>query len=473
VAILSRIWRDDWAWPRGDHHLLLKAVLAPDDAIAVAAARRWLDAHDIDSVTFRDHRLLAAMAQRFGPAIADHPAYPRLVGVSRQLWARSQLAIGEARAALLELSTAMKPMLMKGASRAAVDPKAAKSRVAADIDLLVHPADMGKALSILFGRGWQASTGASALRLASELPRIRALNLFYGRLGDIDLHQAAYHPLNHSQADEAALWSRSLPARFHGMDMLAPSASDRAALAIAHGSLDAHLHSDWLVDCAVAISDPAFQWRDFVTTVELRHIEVAAAIALGYLAGPIGIDMPGDILDRIRSAAGRRGFERALVLLQAKPRDDLGTAGNLLRGAAKLHRKGKFVEYSPADARPRIRGRKLRSLPSTPMPLGLVMRATLPGTARAGSLRLRIAVPAVARRIEFEINGPGRHVAGLSVRTFARRERLIDVVFKLDLPLDPHEGPFVIEARPTRQLRERADPQETARYGAVPFMLLS
>src|SRR5690606_13487531 len=124
---------DRWAWPKGQHHRLLFAVLSEDGAAAAAAARAWLDANDIDVATFREHRLLAAMAQRFGAQLAGHPAHARLAGLSRHLWARSLMARRATMPAVGALAAAMPVMLMKGVSRAAVDPGAGKGRVGHDI----------------------------------------------------------------------------------------------------------------------------------------------------------------------------------------------------------------------------------------------------------------------------------------------------------------------------------------------------
>src|SRR5215212_329928 len=95
-----------WAWPHGDHDRLLRAVLLADDRLALLEARRWLDSHDIDAASFREHRLLASVAERFGKTIAGHHSYPRLIGLQRQLWTRSQLAIGEAQNTLAALARA-------------------------------------------------------------------------------------------------------------------------------------------------------------------------------------------------------------------------------------------------------------------------------------------------------------------------------------------------------------------------------
>ena len=63
---VSRSFPDHgWAWPDGGLDQLLKAALLADDA-ALILAENWLADHDIETAGFREHRLLAAIAHRFG-----------------------------------------------------------------------------------------------------------------------------------------------------------------------------------------------------------------------------------------------------------------------------------------------------------------------------------------------------------------------------------------------------------------------
>ncbi|WP_204310774.1 hypothetical protein, partial [Escherichia coli] len=74
--------------------------------------------NDIDHVSFREHRLLAAISDRFGRKLAAHPAYPRLVGLQKMLWTKSRMAMREAEPALSAMVEAgCTVMLIKGASR--------------------------------------------------------------------------------------------------------------------------------------------------------------------------------------------------------------------------------------------------------------------------------------------------------------------------------------------------------------------
>ncbi len=128
-----------WAWPHGSLDLLLKAILLDDEAQALQIGLDWLEAQDLDEVTFSQHRLLVALADRFGRRLSASPSWPRLVGLQRNLWTRSRLSLRDATGALQAFSKAgIRFMVIKGASRIALDPGAQRGRIAHDIDLLVQ-----------------------------------------------------------------------------------------------------------------------------------------------------------------------------------------------------------------------------------------------------------------------------------------------------------------------------------------------
>jgi hypothetical protein len=471
-----------WAWPRGPLDQLLKAALLLDEAAALANASAWLDRHDIDTATFRDHRLLAAVSQRFGSALAGHAAYPRLVGLRRHLWTRSRMAAREAEPALAAISAAgVRMMLIKGASRVALDASAEQGRVAHDIDIVVPPADLLAAFRILTETGWMPSTGSSPHYVQTQLPSLRALNFFAGSFGAIDLHQAAY-PGDQDEGDERRVWVAAEAAEFHGLAALVPSAADRAAMAIAYGALDAHVHSDWLIDCVIAIQSARFSWDAFVELSIRRRLPAATVIALSYLSQELGLPVPAAVLGSIAAAADSEGLRRVGVLLQAKPRTDMGRLLNAVRWLAKRRRLNRERSSRAANPQPVYFGKRAFGIASpashSETELATAHRLDLPDAALGGrpavvSLLVKIAVPSVFRRIELEINGTAQHVARLRYRKRWQRAGFLLLHFEVGVPPELSDQPLAIEARPNRQLRRTASPEEVTRHGALPFRIVS
>jgi hypothetical protein len=467
-----------WSWPTGKLDQLLKAALLPDEKAACQCAVRWLDENDIDLVSFREHRLLAAISDRFGRKLSVHAAHPRLVGLQKMLWTKSRMAMREAEPALKAMVEAGSDViLIKGASRIAVNASAQRGRVAHDIDILVRPPDMTVAFDVLRDRDWQIATGVSPHYLRTRLSSVRSMNFFKGSFGDIDLHQFGYDGSQCSAEDDLAIWRRAMLAEFSGVGAFVPSPADRIALAIAHGGLDAHTHSDWLVDCAVAIDGGDVDWDVFADVVARRGIAVPAAVALSYLALEIGIAVPEAALAGIVDTADRTGLARWSSILQAKPRTDFGGLVWLSRGFAKQLRlkrkKGRLQQLAPDVV---WRGRLATHKPlASPTPF--VLSQAIPHPQTIGDMMLdvtvRIAVPPVRRRIEMEINAAGRHIARLRSIALSRsgRERVLHFCGKVTL--DGTSPALVLEARPSRQFRQWDNEATVATYGALPFQLLS
>ncbi|MER8806735.1 nucleotidyltransferase family protein [Mesorhizobium australicum] len=484
IRRISRRFPDyGWSWPTGGLDQLLKAALLADEHAAAGCALQWLSANDIDLVSFREHRLLAAICDRFGRKLAGHSAYPRLIGLQKMLWTKSRMAMREAEPALQAMTdSGCLVMLIKGASRIALNASAQRGRVAHDIDILVRPQDISAAFGVLRDRDWQIATGVSPQYLRTRLASLRSMNFFKGSYGDIDLHQLAYDGSQQSDEDDQAIWQRAAAAEFSGVGVLVPSPADRIALAIAHGGLDAHTHSDWLVDCAVAIRAGGVDWDVFLDVVARRGLAVAAAVALSYLALDVGVTVPDRVLARVLVMADRTGLARWSALLQAKPRTDFGRLTWLSRGFAKqlrLRRKsGRLRQEPPARA---WRGRAWRGRQAPREPLEgqspPAFSQTIPCPATAGEMMLditiRISVPPVRRRVEMEINVGDDHVARLRAMAISRSggERVLR--FRGKVTFDGRQHALTLEARPSRQFRQWDDQATVAAYGALPFHLVS
>lgn len=464
-----------WAWPDGGLDRLLLAAACPDETRAHAALDAWLGAHDIDTVEYRDHRLLATIVDRCGAALANRPVGPRLMGLQRQLWTRSRLAIAQAAAALRRLGDAGIPvMLLKGAARIAAEPGASRSRLAHDVDVLVPTERFADAMDGLFDAGWMASSGESRLCLRHLAPAIRAVNFFRDRFGDIDLHQWAYGDGRPHAGLQRELWNRARPAEFLGVPVLVPSDTDRAALAIVNSGLDAHAHSDWLVDCARLVT-ARLEWDRLLETLREARAVLPAQVAYSYLARHVGIDVPADFLSRLLEDRAGGAVRRTLALLQAKPRANWSPLSRLTRGVAKHICRAAVPR--PAGCGTTLRG-VFRGPASAAAVRETAARQRLDGLAgAAGPVRVRIEVavvlPGPPRRIEFEVNATGRHVARLRARSVRRRTGPWLLRFDGDVDRPADEGDLWLEARHGRHLRGGEDDAETRRYALLPCAVIS
>ena len=485
ILALTRLYR--CAYPEGYHHTLLQAAIGKDDMIGLNAAHRWLSEKSIDDASFRDQRLLLRVISRYGSALREHAAYPRLVGMQRLLWTRSMMAVQEAKFSLQKIAAADIPILLiKGASRLASDESESRRRTSWDIDLVVPPEDMVSAFDILVGDQWQPSPGASPQSIRQSLPTMRSINLFRGNFGDIDLHRQPFHPGQGNHLEDEGLWSRAEMTVLTGVPVRIPRIEDQVAIAIAHGGLDGHVHSDWMVDCALLIQKQMFDWDELCRILEVRKVHPSAAIAFHYLSEKLGIDVPSHVLDYLRKLAIGNPFTLGMSIIQSRPKERAKIIGSVARACAKTIRKATAQKtLGKTRATPWL---KVRALDSTGLRPGggVVYRWSIPSPINGSDdrrtskyvLTLDLLVDPTAlpihRRMEWEINTPTSHVCRARYRRWFRRRpkglllRLSGLIAEI-----PIGEELLFESRPCRQLRSYASAEEKARYGCVPFQVVS
>lgn len=344
-----------WAWPKGGRDLLLRAAILHDLHSAGLAFGAWLERHDLNDVTFAEQRLLVAISARLPASAMPEAVRTRLKGVERMLWTHSTLVLQAAGPALQVLSAARIPvMVLKGAARAVIDPRDVRGRFASDVDLLVPRRHFEAAYASLRSADWQHNQ-----KREPDLSRITGINLYRGAHGDLDLHKFPLHQLAPGDEDQSPLWNRATQGMFRGLPVSVPSPTDRLLMAIAHGGIDGHQHSDWLVDCAALMSGGSVDWDLFERLCAERQLEAHAGLALSYLVEALGMEMPPDALARLRSTGSRSTFELWSALLQAHPKREHTRLGALGRGVARGHHQISKA-WTLARLERRNRGRAVR-----------------------------------------------------------------------------------------------------------------
>ncbi len=319
-----------WAWPTGDRDLLLQAAILDDVDAAVAAYHHWQASFDFEQVDFARQRLLVAVAGRIPADHLDADDRARLAGVGRHLWAHCLVSLRAAKPILSAYADAgIEMMIFKGAARSVLDIHNLRGRYASEIDLLVHPADFDRAWQIAIDMGWKKA-------VAHVNPHDRTgANLSTGSVGEVDLHRYPFHQMLPGDADLATLWARASRHTFLDVEVAIPSPTDRLVLAIAHGGIGSHDQSDWMIDAAQLIRSGEIDWPLFLDLVAERRLDPPAEIALSYLAGPLGVQMPADVLATVAARSRRTPWRAMLAVLEARPRHDHSVASSLGRTLAR------------------------------------------------------------------------------------------------------------------------------------------
>jgi hypothetical protein len=468
------------AWPTPSIDRLLRAAMLADESLAAGAWQDFERSADFDHLTAGEMRLIGLAAKRLARLAPNSPMRARIGGIERANWSRSQLAIGEAGSGLRRLAAASIDMLLiKGAARSALGGPAARGRVVNDIDVVVRPAEIGRAFDLLTGDDWQPAGSGTVNYHRAQLPEAIGINLVRGQFGNLDLHRTPFHPPYSSIADDRAIWERSAAVTIAGVTAHVPSATDFAAIAIAHGSLDAHKSSDWLADVADCI-DRGVDWALFESDVDRRRLQTPAAVALSYVRARLDRHVPEQMLARLERRAIRRPMALLGALAETRPKTDAIGFFWATRAIAKQSRLLRLHRSGSA-------GRRRVVLPwlfsgggagqaggfrAFEQPLALPDRK--PGEAWAGSIDLTLSVelPPAARRVDFEIVSNGKHHLRLRalVRNGGRRERLLR--FKFLLSLSPGDGEPILAAAASRRFNTGVPAELIEQYGALPFSLV-
>jgi hypothetical protein len=466
-----------WAWPCGSRELLVIAAGHADQRRAAEAFVEWLSTTDIESCHFAEQRLLVRIASRFPEARLKVSVRARLNGIVRLLWTKSRLTLDHAAPVLRGLRAAgVELLVLKGMALTALDMQKLKGRVAHDIDILTRVSDLPAALSILDGAGWRSARGESGLFLRQRGAFFRSLNFMKPPFGDIDLHTRAYLTTSRHNEAEAGLWSRSARATLLGVDVLVPSPTDRLVTGIAHGVIDAHRHSDWLVDCAQLVGEACIDWPLIVALSEELAIPAQVALVLFYLHEVLGFPVPEWTLARLWEKARSSPGDYFKALLLGYPRTQhslISSAGRQVvkkRHSAQV--KAANADAGQPEAAPGIKMRRVsapRPFPKTPSALRHRL-AVAPGTPRC-SIVLSLEGAGRARRYVFEVNTSDRHLARLRFKDLLGRGQLF-LGTELALPKDVAPDDIWIEARQSGMLPGLNPAEEQAMFGPRPFRIL-
>jgi hypothetical protein len=466
-----------WAWPDGGRLQLLHAAMNPNGTVARAALSNWLAQNDLDDASFPEHRLFAAITTRFGRALENLAEYPRLVGMQRLHWTQSRLAVSSNLPPLKKfVDFGLKPVLLKGAARVALDPTQQKSRSAFDLDLVMSDADFETAAQLLLDDGWQSTRGESAMGLKARLSSVRARNFKVGRFGDIDLHRCAYQYIQSNAQYDAALLAEALPVSYYDVPVFVPVVEERLVMAMGHGAWDGHHHSDWLVDIVGMLNAETVDWDKLHAIAAARKLRGPVAITLSFLSQEIKIALPVEVLQRFGADRPRARLRDLPSLILARDTQDLNAVQSRIRSvvhaAARIRRSGR--NRSRDTRQFRTVTRKVAAPVTEPSVLSQI--AEQPQAVGAGiwklTAELQFQTPAVRRRIELELNGPDRNLAHIQVLHLRKSSGVHAVRFSVTLTLNATDFPVTLASLSSKFMESAADSPERVKYDQLPFVPL-
>jgi hypothetical protein len=472
------------SWPNKSIDLLLKACILPLER-ARPAWRQWINTQNFDDVSWHEIRLLSALSTRIAELDPHSPFRPRIEGLARSHWTKTQFALRESTEAIDLLRRAGVPhLLIKGAAQYAEGLTSKTRRILADIDILVPPEQSAQAIDRLVTEGWLGANGESAAYLRSVADIRISINLLKGRYGEVDIHRSAFHYCRIDRDADDLLWKTAEGASLNGRSVMVPGPAASVLITLAHATFS---HGgDWALDVAKRLDHCVVDW-DLLTELTIRwRLNLPVQAGLLYLRDQLELAIPSAAVDRITRARSDWA-DRLKLWSNVHEREERSLGERLVNRLANraLRRRGYELPVPDRErlavVRPRgfgamafRRARRLVTLRGEAM----VWNTQAVVSLRAIDMGLKLAIeiefqiPGRSRRIYFDVARGAKAFARIRTRAGGRRagakKRILAVML---LPLGEN-AEISIEARPTKFVRPAEMGRTLDLIDALPFRVV-
>lgn len=305
--------------PTTSQELLLRACLADDERIAVAAWELWCSTTDLDAIDEESFRHLPLAWHRLQGKVASDRTYEIAKGVYRQAWYRNALllrTVGEVLDAFAPQG--IDAMLLKGTSLASRCYPTPATRPMVDIDLLVPHARAEDAFAVLERAGWRSVKHLPARALTGYA---HAVSFVRGQTS-LDLHWNALWPQRTADADRP-FWENAVRIDHQGRAAWALAPADELFHACLHGarrSQNAYSWAPlplvrWITDAFMIARRNEIDWARVDALAARFHARLQLRDAFLVLRH-FGFAVPDDLLaewSRVRTPADALHYELALA----------------------------------------------------------------------------------------------------------------------------------------------------------------
>lgn len=289
------------SWPERDSDLLVRTALLPIEE-AKQCWRLWKGRNDIDHCTWPQYKVLARLSGRISKIDPDCPEVPRLNGMAKAQWTKSQLDLSKAARAIDVLSDAgIDVMLLKSAALEALQLTNLTRRITSDIDLMVPESDFRQALELLWTKGWRNGCGFEGAHRRKM--RNAGVNLVHQDGSDVDLHHQPVHMpfLGHDRCAE--LWRKKQSASFRGRRVFVPGANDLLVVTAMQGArrhIPGHKSGImWVFDVVDLLERNDFEWAGVLNRAQRLNGSFALLSCLQYLRCELRIRIPDDVIEKL------------------------------------------------------------------------------------------------------------------------------------------------------------------------------
>lgn len=323
-------------WPSAEQELLLQVAFRRGPA-SLAAFDRWQAQVDLGAdFPWETVRLLPLVYDALRQQGVTGPLVTRLKGVYRRAWCdtvRREHAIRPVLAALHEAGVEL--LALKGAALAACYYDTPALRPMDDIDVVLHRADLPRALQVLMTMGWHAGADATP-----DLLRFRHALQCTGPGGDqIDLHWHVLHEAP-SDAADALLRAGLEPLDLMGIPVRQLEPTSLLFVIIVHGvRWNRETPIRWIADAMMILRHRGAEidWERLAHCGRTFHLAERLRLGLRYLATHFDAPVPIGVVAAL-DARGPSWVERA-------ERHAILRNADALEGSALGMQWLRFVDY--------------------------------------------------------------------------------------------------------------------------------
>ena len=280
------------AFPDARQTLLLRAALGAEEEARAAWTRFLASGGRLDDLDAASYRLLPTLYRNLEAAgLPDDESMIKLRGVYRHAWYHNQVLLHAAGSSVRALqATGTRVMAIKGAAVTALYAGGLGARPMDDVDLLIEPAHVDRAVGVLSDHGF-APTGVHSLAVAQRIRHAMPFRRADG--AEIDLHWQ----LLIQAGDDLAVWERARSGALAGVEILVPAPEDQLLHTCVHGLGAVPAPVRWVADAALIIRAAGnLDWDVVVEQAQARDVTVVIADALRFLADTIGAPVPARVI---------------------------------------------------------------------------------------------------------------------------------------------------------------------------------
>ena len=288
-------------------HVLRAALL--EEAAARAAFADWLTTNPPDdpmAFDVAERRLLPLLAANLRSLGITHPIQSAGESVGKQSAARNAQLMQAAGDVVSRLASAGVPTLvLKGVPVIVRYYRDPALRPMSDVDLMVRPSDLLRALRILADAGWTIQGGRTNPRL---LPFLYAFEHLRPDRAKLDLHQYLIEHGSSPQA-ERQLWERAERFDLLGQTCATPDPTDLLLhVCVAGLKAGRQLNSRWMADAYLIVTrhTGSIDWDRLAHDTRERRLLLPVHRALLALVTTLDAPVPPDVLGTLQRARVHR-----------------------------------------------------------------------------------------------------------------------------------------------------------------------